>query len=291
MYKWLMFFLIVIALSAEAFGDTLNPGGTIMPGGRMLSANGQYSLDMQGDGNLVLYRRQPTVSVVWSSGTQGHPGTYAVMQTDGNFVLYNPSGKAVWTSWTQGHPNAYLALQDDGNAVVYQLSGAWSSNTAIAEFPSSKTGSAFLPAGSVLRPGQSAISGNGFFELAMQGDGNLVLYSPGRTARWHSKTAGTPGAWMQVQYDGNVLVYAPGARGIWNANTQGPGTFLAVQDDGNLVIYTPKPLWAVNWAIAGYTPPDQKPRASCTAASRGAPLVPQSMGSCSYTSGGDFRCF
>jgi hypothetical protein len=151
----------------------------------------------------------------------------------------------------------------------------------VDEFPSSETGHAVLRAGSVLNPGQSAISGNGLFELVMQGDGNLVLYDPGRVARWDSKTAGKPGAWMQAQDDGNVVVYAPGNRSIWITNTDGhAGSSLAVQEDGNIAIYTPKPIWAVTWAISGYTPPDQKPRASRDGACRGAPLIPQPMGSC-----------
>jgi hypothetical protein len=43
----------------------------------------------------------------------------AVMQNDGNFVLYNNAvTSASWSTSTYGHPFATLKLQDDGNMVV-----------------------------------------------------------------------------------------------------------------------------------------------------------------------------
>lgn len=52
----------------------------------------------------------------------------------------------------------------------------------------------------------------------MQGDGNLVLYSPDLTALWASGTAGYSGAFLRVQNDGNVVMYQ-GATPIWATNT------------------------------------------------------------------------
>jgi hypothetical protein len=37
--------------------------------------------------------------------------------------------------------------------------------------------------------------------LAMQGDGNLVLYASSGAPLWHSQTGGNPGAWLAVQDD------------------------------------------------------------------------------------------
>src|SRR5688500_13394482 len=50
--------------------------------------------------------------------------------------------------------------------------------------------SSVLGAGQTLGSGQSLWSPNGAYELAMQGDGNLVLYGPGRTVHWSSRTNG-----------------------------------------------------------------------------------------------------
>jgi len=95
------------------------------------SDNGGYRLDMQADGNLVLYRTGDTAPL-WASQTAGRGGTRAVMQGDGNLVIYGDGdGDAVWASQTAGHQGASLAVQDDGNVVIY-ASGAplWATETA-----------------------------------------------------------------------------------------------------------------------------------------------------------------
>jgi hypothetical protein len=61
-------------------------------------------------------------SVAWSTQTFV-PGTSAVMQADGNFVLYTPSGQPVWHTQTSGNPGAFFNVQDDGNLVVYSSTG------------------------------------------------------------------------------------------------------------------------------------------------------------------------
>ncbi|MDQ1532147.1 MAG: pseudomonalisin, partial [Microbacteriaceae bacterium] len=95
-------------------GNTV-PGGTAFAAGQYLrSANGQYQLIMQGDGNLVLYTQG---RALWSSGTAGHPGSTAQFQGDGNLVVYGPDGAALWNAGSVGHPGSTLALQDDGNVV------------------------------------------------------------------------------------------------------------------------------------------------------------------------------
>src|SRR5262249_2644493 len=46
----------------------------------IVSPNGQYSLILQADGNLV--ERGPNSQILWTSGTAGNTGDHAVMQTD-----------------------------------------------------------------------------------------------------------------------------------------------------------------------------------------------------------------
>ena len=95
----------------------------------LASCNGDYTLTMQGDGNLVLYQ---SGTALWSSSTAGSGADEAIMQGDGNFVLYTSSGTPVWASNTAGNTGAYLNVQNDGNVVVYSASGAalWSTGTA-----------------------------------------------------------------------------------------------------------------------------------------------------------------
>ena len=109
--------------------NILAPGLAITTGGALVSANGQYEMVMQADGNLVLYRmadRRP----MWATGTAGRGVGRAVMQVDGNFVLYTMAGGVVWQTNTARHPGSFLVLQDDGNVVIYQpTSPLWQSNT------------------------------------------------------------------------------------------------------------------------------------------------------------------
>ncbi|QMU76943.1 hypothetical protein GXW83_15705 [Streptacidiphilus sp. PB12-B1b] len=80
---------------------------------------------------------------------------------------------------------------------------------------------------------------SGSYELAMQNDGNLVIYGPTGAALWYSGTA-NPGTTDAIgQTDGNFVVYS-GGRALWNAGTGGhPGAYTCFQTDGNLVVYAP----------------------------------------------------
>jgi hypothetical protein len=93
-----------------------------------------------------------------------------VMQFDGNVVLYNGSNVPIWSTNTGGY--AYptvLIMQSDGNMVLYGSTGPlWASNT----------------------------SGNPGAFLAVQDDGNLVIYqygAPGATASYALWASGTTG--------------------------------------------------------------------------------------------------
>ena len=101
--------------------STLPSGATLFDGQSLVSPNGKFTLDMQGDGNLVLYGAG---LVLWDSGTVHDAGDYATMQSDGNFVIYK-AGAAIWSSVTdQTARGVYtLTVQDDGNVVIYSPSG------------------------------------------------------------------------------------------------------------------------------------------------------------------------
>lgn len=118
------------SLVISSLGTTLFSNQPISGDQYLEAANGRYKLIMQSsDGNLVLY--SPSTAL-WASGTQGHPGDFALMQSDGNFVIYRQGGGiADWASGTQGNPGAYLIMQGDGNLVIYRQGGVaiWSSGT------------------------------------------------------------------------------------------------------------------------------------------------------------------
>jgi hypothetical protein len=99
----------------------LPAGATLFDGQSLVSSNGRFSLDMQGDGNLVLYGAG---LVLWDSGTGGDVPDQAVMQSDGNLVIYRAE-RPVWSSGTEQTARGMytLTVQDDGNAVIYSPAG------------------------------------------------------------------------------------------------------------------------------------------------------------------------
>lgn len=106
--------------------------------------------------------------------------------------------------------------------------------------------------GQSLSGGQSLV--NGSYTLAMQTDGNLVLYYGSSQALWQSHTYDDSGAWVAMQGDGNLVVYAPGNVPLWQSGTVGnTGARLVMQADGNAVVYstTNWPLWYTNTAGQG----------------------------------------
>jgi hypothetical protein len=81
-----------------------------------------HHLDMQYDGNLVVYAGPGGGAPLWSTGTASAGlYTYAVIQADGNFVVYNANNSPVWASGVHGNYTAKDAdtvyMQDDGNLV------------------------------------------------------------------------------------------------------------------------------------------------------------------------------
>lgn len=204
-----------------------------------VTGNGTYLLTMQTDGNLVEYKSGVPI---WASRTAGHPGAYAVMQGNGNFVVYEPGfdGSPLWWTGTTGTGATQLALDPDGALVMTNAGGAqiWSSRN-------------IFTAGMTLQPGEQYLAGNGTYMLAMQGDGNLVEYNAARQPVFASNTAGHPGAFAVMQSDGNFVVYADQARrqALWATHTNGSGAVdVNFQSDGNLVLYRGdgSPVWASN---------------------------------------------
>jgi outer membrane lipoprotein-sorting protein len=207
---------------------------------------------MQTDGNLVVY--DPSGRALWSSVTVGNTGAFLALQDDGNLVIYTQAAdRALWQTSTVILPPRIsggqsvpaggslvsedgrhrLIMQTDGNLVFYRSGSArWWTGTAT--------------------PGS---------RLVMQADGNLVVYDPSNRALWQSGTSGNTNAFLAVQDDGNVVIYnATATRALWQTNTvlypdrlksaetlasgreiRSPDEKhrLVMQADGNLVVYGP----------------------------------------------------
>ena len=108
------------SLTVKQRESSLYQGDQMDIGSTRWSPNGRYLLTLQSDGNLVIYRK-PSNRAVWSSQTQGRGVDKAVMQYDGNFVLYTAEYAARWHTGTDLKPANFLLLQDDGNLVIYSM--------------------------------------------------------------------------------------------------------------------------------------------------------------------------
>jgi hypothetical protein len=233
--------------STRTSQSELYPGEYLLPGERLTSPSGLYSLRYQADGNLVLYWNDPE-QAVWSPQKSGHPGAQCVMQPDGNLVLYPGMAHkdAIWSTQTSGHPGCHLVVRDAGTLAIVAPDG-----TVVDERPRKPT-DRLLP-GASLEVHEALVSPNGLYTLLRQPDGNLVLYHDGQ-ALWSTNTNGVEVTNCDMEGDGNFVIYGwrpdpnprisheGGVRGppFWPTNTSGhPGARLQVRDDGNIVVYGP----------------------------------------------------
>ena len=64
----------------------------------------------------------------WGTATEGNPGAYIILQSDGNLVVLTSDDKTLWHSHTDGIRNIdHLIMQNDGHLVLYKNDGsaAW----------------------------------------------------------------------------------------------------------------------------------------------------------------------
>lgn len=115
--------ILIVALSSFAgsaiASDRLLPNQSISNNGLITSPNGKYSLIMQSDGSLVMYRADGSVRY-----RMAKYGKIAIMQTDCNFVEYSSAtpdtSSAIWSSGTYNQCPALgsLVIHDDGDLSI-----------------------------------------------------------------------------------------------------------------------------------------------------------------------------
>jgi hypothetical protein len=101
----------------------------------LTSPSNTYYAIMQGDGNLVVYNNSIGTSAVWSSNTSGKgKGPFCLrLQTDGNLGIIDSTNTATWysNSYNRGQGPYSLIMQDDANLVIKdsQQHAIWSWKT------------------------------------------------------------------------------------------------------------------------------------------------------------------
>ena len=119
---------MVLSFLYAAPKPALQNGEMLHSGDYLKSNNGEYTLRLETDGTLVIYKG---TEINWKSAKL-NPGTgpYRLkMQRDSNLVIYDSTntGVSVTSTFNQGTPDeAHLYLRDNGKLVVYGADG-WSS--------------------------------------------------------------------------------------------------------------------------------------------------------------------
>ncbi|WP_024859157.1 dockerin type I domain-containing protein [Ruminococcus albus] len=82
---------------------------------------GNDGKNFNGDGNLVIYRRDGNKRTpCWSSGTNGCDADFCQLQNDGNFVIYNKNRKPIWSTESYKSP-AGVFINNNGELFVYSF--------------------------------------------------------------------------------------------------------------------------------------------------------------------------
>ncbi len=201
----------------------------------------------------------------------------AVMQGDGNFVIYTgskpftPQSFPVWaTNTSQAQGSFFCIMQDDGNFVVYQGTGVKKQGPAVWAWTNTPPG-----------PGQYFLSLGDEGQLSVTSGtptnpGTVLWSTPAISGILATNQTLTQGQYLTssnskffvtMQTDGNFVAYngsAPSNQGssVWATNIlKSGGLFYALmQGDGNFVVYagtppsTVDPIWAsdTNWANGQY---------------------------------------
>lgn len=237
----------VVWSSGSHAPTALGLSGSLLPGERMVSADGGTTLVMQADGNLVLYRGN---QVRFSSNTSV-PGSAAVVQRDGNLVVLSPDLRPLWNLGSTPvvdplsrplqtlYPDRLELSDGDFRVISSRAPGS----EEVVSFGGSAWSRPTLEPGEVMDLNDRRRAPNGV-ELVLQLDRNLVQYVRGVAVfDIVSRGASAAGDRAIMQRDGNFVVYDQTTSGLvpqWETRTGGnPGSRFVLQSDGNGVIYTP----------------------------------------------------
>ena len=98
---------LVVACEAQASYEGILQSGQEMLPEDVLASSSTY-LKLQTDGNVVLYRKNPPGTVLWSTNTAGKCLQKLKLQADGNLVLTSCDNAVLWSSGTSNVASAVL---------------------------------------------------------------------------------------------------------------------------------------------------------------------------------------
>ncbi|KAG8150605.1 protease pro-enzyme activation domain-containing protein [Burkholderia catarinensis] len=224
-----------------AFDADPNSGALVIVGGRLETVGGT-SLSA------------PLFAATWARLLSGSCATNLGFAAPTIYSVQSTTG-SIFRDVTYGSNGAYSAGSGWDFVTGWGSPNVSVLHSAICD-PTAPIYGGVISEGTTLKPGQIVYSASRSHELAMQNDGNLVLYNTANGAAvWNSGTNGNVGAYAVFQTDGNFVVYSASGKALWYSSTNGVpyGQYLAVQDDGNLVIYESHvPVFSTGTNTTGY---------------------------------------
>jgi N-acetylmuramoyl-L-alanine amidase len=190
---------------------------------------------MQTNGSLV---DSHGTTPIWGITNRDDAGAHAVMQTNGDFVIYDGQ-RVVWTSGTDKAGDSGSAMRIDNNGAIEIKTPA--GHAIWRSYPSS-----VLASGTTLLGGSILLSPNQLFKLAMERGGDLALYS-GSTLIWHISPVDGAGDSLSMNRGGD-LVLTKGSRLLWHSGTDrtaDAGAVLTLENSGDLAVIASgnKQIW------------------------------------------------
>jgi len=248
----------------------------LMPGERICSEDERFSFGLTSGGALGIFFGPMQV---WSAdGTCCNgDGSYAHLQTDGNFVVYG-NGHVLWESGTKGPPGSggKVTISTDGTVTIFNPT----SGTAVTIEPFDAIEPEEEPVTPItdepeppveeepdvpiadsciqqvsgkieLQAGEFICSPNGRYRFGISLSGDLTLLDDSNVI-WSAGTCcsedGVSAALQES--DGNFVVYNSNSEILWDSVTDGPAnakSSLSLHDSGTVAITNPagQRIWAV----------------------------------------------
>jgi hypothetical protein len=238
-----LLFAAALFTTDTAFARALNPGDSLSVGETLASEDGKYAAVMQGDGNFVVYRNDGSGRAVWSTRTTGRGAVRATLQHNGDFTLTNAAGGLVWRAKTNG-PNRVAAVSEHGRFMVFEIKHWWESKTGNEAYRQQHA--IIFPYGHVFHRGD--VRTVGMYTFTFQHDGNVVVLRHGQPIWWTGSNGATHA------YVSPGLVVTESGKPRFSMKHLPPSDtklssslgFLAVTPNGNVAAYRAAQVWGTN---------------------------------------------
>jgi hypothetical protein len=237
----------------------LSPHHAMHPNNFLKSKNGQYTLLLREDGNLVLL---DGANQIWTANeSQPYSATLQHRKKRDPIVLFiahsaflqDPPRKRLWiaqatqtrdkTAWE----HTYLALQNDGNILLLDIE-LWTQNRNIPFMP--KTKHLLEVAPDVSMPVNEACRA-GPYSFIFQSNGDLIALQENGTQIWASGTGDRGATAAIMKSDGNFAITNTAGVVLWQTGTAGhPDCWPCMQDNGKFAMIKE----TVTWGRFGFTP-------------------------------------